>query len=1070
MAVLSFESGRAHDAVAALERSVEAPGATVDDAIRAADLCIREGAIEAGETMFSQLAESALHASAAKIALARLRAAQGGAAYRAGDDRAAIAAYERALDADPRNVAASRDYGWALWRTGDWKGVRRVWTAYAAAYPERPEPYELLGRLELHEGQPLRAIEQAQKALAAGGDTLGPNMLMTRAFLANAQYQRARRLAEEVASAHPGDLVAQTLYAEALWRTLDFRASAGQWRKVMDMGFDTPRATHYWLRSLYETGDADGAIAAAEKVFDSGKASEPVIRLLAEDALVRGDDAATIRWYGELTQRYPQRAAYWIALVDAYRQAGRRRDEGRAVKEALKLHPETTELLVADAEFQLVKRRPAKALERYRALTDRYGPTYATFDGELRALRAAGREDEALILLRAEGPAYLDADDLALSEASILEALGRRGEADAVRGRVVSRRGGAVELPILLYHGIADHPRTLNVPLDRFERQMRAVRDAGYTPITIAELDAMLAGRASFPGRPIAVTFDDARGDSFRYGDPILARLGMKATMFVPTVRVADESAFNADWATLKRLAGTGRWDFQAHGHLAHDPIAVDGEGGLAEFLVNRAWLPEQERMETHEEFAARVERDYDICRARLLENLPGQAVVGYAFPFSEMGQLHGGNDAKALAVNESAFGKRYRYGFLQDSSGYNTLTPGRRGPVILRRLNVPRDWDAERLMAHLASESPAQRARLAGAEAALANAEYAEAERALRGMIAENPRSYPTAGLVLARDLQEQGRVREAERAYRLVPSGPGWDRPDAERRELARDLAWETDPQAGAEVRVVSDSDERDVFQALATARYPLEAPVDFWGSAGSVQFRDAVFDTLAGFQGTLGMAWIGASRTTAGGWLRGRSLGSGVQTVSGQASVRAGLDRHRFGAACGVTDVETVGALMDAVQSRGCDGAYDVTGRRWRARTRIAYGDLTDGNAILYGWADGTVALPWMRDLSVGGRLEAGDSRTASPLYYAPAGLITAIGLVRYARAFPGGARLEAEGGIGPSRDERVSSRMVGRARVAWTQDWGLSWRSTVVGEYGETADYRRTTLSLAFGYRF
>jgi tetratricopeptide (TPR) repeat protein len=1070
LASISLDQGRKQEAVEALRAMLTSQGATVEDAVRAADLFVRDGAIETGEGLFESLASDPLHAEGAMIALARLHAAEGGSAYRLGDNAAAAASYRQALEADPRNRAALRDYGWTLWRVADWDGVRRVWGSYIAAYPELPEPHELMGRWELQHGDPKAAIAQAQEALAKGGEALGPEILLTKAYLADGKYQRARQLGATLAAAHPDDLAVQTVYAETLWRGLDFASAKTQWRKVIDMGGSSPRAMHYWLRSLYETGEADEAVAAAEAEVAKGDATEPVMRLLAEDALVRADDTRTIRWYRELTVRYPQRVGYWTALAEAYSSQESYREALKTLDAALAAHPDSPELALLRAEAELTLRHGKRALDAYRSLADRLGRNRSVFEGRVESLRLTGRLDEALALLRSDGPAYLDADERALEEASILEDEGRRAEAAGLRQRVIAPRGGSVVLPVLLYHGISDHERTLNVPLARFEGEMQALHDAGFSAITVSDLDAMLAGRARFPDKPIVITFDDARSDSFRYADPVLARYGMKATMFVPTVRIADESAFNTDWATLRRLAATGRWDFQAHGHLAHDPIPVDGQGGLAEFLVNRAWLPDAERLETHDEFAARVEGDYEACRARLVENLPGHAVVAYAFPFSEMGQLHGGNDPQALDVNESAFRKLYRFGFIQDSTGYNTLALGERGAILLRRLSVKREWDADRLLAHLASEAPAERARLDGAEADLANAEHRKAESDVKRMIEERPATYAKAGVTLSYALHEQGREREAQRAYALVPTSPSWGRPDAGRRKLARDISWETDPQTGPDVRVVSDSDHRDSLQVLATGRYPFDAPVDLWGSVGSAQFRDAVLPDLSGFQGTLGATWLGPAHVALGGWLRGRSLGPGVDTLEGQATVRGGVDGQRFGAACGVTDVETVGALQDGIQSRGCDGAYDVFGRNWSSRSRLAYGSLTDGNAIVYGWADGTVSLERVRNLSVGGRLDVGDSRETSPLYYAPSGLVTAVGIVRYARSFPSGASLEAEAGIGPSRDSTSSVRAVGQARFAWTQDWGVRWRSALTAEYGETPDYRRTALSFSFGYRF
>lgn len=1070
LAAIAMEGGDVEGAVGSLRAMFANTDPGEDEAVRSADLFIRYHAVPAGEDLFDALSKDPAHAAVAAVALARLHAARAGEAYRNGDNAGAARFYREALKADPRNRAALRDYGWTLWREGDWAAVRRVWGDYIETYPELSEPHELMGRLELQHGDPKQAIAQAEQAMAVGGDTKAPEVLLTKAYLADGKFHRARDLGARLAATYPDDLPVQTLYAETLWRNLDFASAKAQWRNVIDMGGDTPRAMHYWLRSTYETGAYDEAIAAAEGLVASGKASEPVIRLLAEDALVRDDVVATRRWYLLLTRRFPQRIAYWTALADVDRTTGDPRGEKRVLDEALSRHPDSPELRILAADVQRELGHPKRALTAYRAIRASLGRNRSIFDGEVRSLNDCGLHAEALALLRDEGGDYLDADELALDEASILEDMGRRGEAASLRLRVTAPAAGTVELPILLYHGIAEHERTLNVPLDRFEGEMQAIKNAGYTTITVSEMDAMLSGAARFPVKPILVTFDDARADSFRYADPVLARLGMKATMFVPTVRIADESAFNTDWASLARLSASGRWDFQGHGHLAHDPIAIDGDGALAEFLVNRQWLADEERLETHDEFVARVEADYATCFARLTANLPDQKVVGYAFPFSEMGQLHGGNDPEALDVNEATFRKLYRYGFVQDSTGYNRLTRGRSGPMLLRRMSVRREWDADRLLAQLASQAPGARARLHAAEADMANAQYRKAELTLRGMIAADPRTFPAVGPALAEDLHEQGDERNAARAYARVPSGPAWGHPDASRRRLERDLAWETDPRAGGDARAVSDSDGRDSFEALASGRYPLEAPVDLSGSVGSARFSEPGYATLAGAQGTIGAEWVGDGGVAAGGWLRGRWLGSGVDTLEGEATVRVQVDGHRFGAACGVTDVEAVGALLAGIRSRGCNAAYSARGRRWQARARLTYGNFTDGNEIVYTWADWTKDLEAPRHLAVGARLELGDSREQSSLYYSPSGLATALAIVRYARSFASGANVDAEAGAGPSRDDQAPSRFVGQARLIYTQDWGPRWRTVLTGDYGATPGYRRVVFAFSFGYRF
>ena len=60
---------------------------------------------------------------------------------------------------------------------------------------------------------------------------------------------------------------------------------------------------------------------------------------------------------------------------------------------------------------------------------------------------------------------------------------------------------GRVDVPILLYHGLAEHPRSMNMPLDSFVSQLAALASSGFTTITVTELDAMRSGRRAVPGQ-----------------------------------------------------------------------------------------------------------------------------------------------------------------------------------------------------------------------------------------------------------------------------------------------------------------------------------------------------------------------------------------------------------------------------------------------------------------------------------------------------------------------------------------------------------------------------------------
>jgi len=165
-----------------------------------------------------------------------------------------------------------------------------------------------------------------------------------------------------------------------------------------------------------------------------------------------------------------------------------------------------------------------------------------------------------------------------------------------------------------------------------------------------------------------------------------------------------------------------------------------------------------------------------------------------------------------------------------------------------------------------------------------------------------------------------------------------------------------------------------------------------------------------------------------------------------------------------------MDTVGALQDDVLQRGCQATYRANGRRLLVRAQGSYRDLTDGNALAYAWGDALFGISGRRGLQVGGRLEVGDSRVDSDRYYAPEGLVSVLGIARFARTFAGRSAVEVEAGVGPSRDQRAGERIVGRLRGAWTRDWTSRLRTILTGEYGQTPDYRRTSLGVSLGYRF
>ncbi len=1033
----------------------------------AADLFASHGGYDEGARWLGSARTDPSKREAAGSALARLLSVRAKEAY--GGDRLAEAAalYRSALEADPLHRPAFRDLGWTLWREGLWTECEEVWSRYAAVFPGEAQPHELLAKLRLARKEFGGAVEEAGRNLALSADPDAANLLLARTLLEDGRLSRARPLASDLASRLPGDLAVQRFYAEVLWRARDFAAAKDQWRKVLDMGYVSPRAIHYWLRSTYESGEYEAALEAARREAASESPQEPVLRLLAEDATVREDHAEAARWLGELARRFPGKTSYPLSLADELRNLGRLTGAVDVLEDALFRRPGDLELRLGLAEAHRDLRENREALTIYDDLRRQYPQNRYVFQGRLDTLIALRRFDDALDLIEHNRSTFLKDYEITLRKATILASLHDHEESDALLASVAVPPRDTAYVPILLYHGLGEHPRSLNLPAARFEEQIAALAKAGFTSVSLPDLEDMIAGRKSFPARPIVITFDDARLDSFKLGDPVLERHGMKATMFVPTSRIHDDNPFHADWHRISTLAATGRWDIESHGHLAHDPIVVDAAGDLGEFLVNRQWLEDEGRLETREEFEERLDSDYTASRRKIEENLPGRRVAGYAFPFSEIGQGYGGNEPDAPAINERLFQRHYRFGLVQDSSGYNVLRGGTDSPQMLRRFSVPRGWDGARLVEHLALGYPPFQARFEAAKNDLWSGRIDTAGKELDELERREPWVGAETVPYLAEALREQGRVLEAGSKLRALP--PRADEPpDSFRRRLGEGLDWDLGARLGTGFLAASDSDRRDTRRSTLLGHMLLPLGVGIRAEAGIVTYRDRAFPALHGRELTLGGEWQAPARWNLDAWVRGSAFGDAPSSVNAQITAQRGVDRHRVRAGCSIEDVETVGARREGMQGRGCDGVYLFQGSPWKARVALAEVRYDDGNRRMDARAGWSRGMGPSERIEIGATMELGDSRFLSPFYYMPERLVSGLAVVRYRSELMSRYSLDAEAGAGFADDAPHGGRWVSRARLGASRAWTPRFRTVIDAQYSVNPGYHRRSLNLTLEF--
>jgi len=115
--------------------------------------------------------------------------------------------------------------------------------------------------------------------------------------------------------------------------------------------------------------------------------------------------------------------------------------------------------------------------------------------------------------------------------------------------------GSAGHLLILCYHAVSEDWSSVGaVTPMALRRQLRYLLRRGYRPRTLGD-----ALREPVRHRTLVVTFDDAFRSVLAKGLPVLAGLGVPATVFVPTDFAASGSPMT--WSTLGQWVGTPHED-----------------------------------------------------------------------------------------------------------------------------------------------------------------------------------------------------------------------------------------------------------------------------------------------------------------------------------------------------------------------------------------------------------------------------------------------------------------------------------------------------------------------------
>lgn len=206
----------------------------------------------------------------------------------------------------------------------------------------------------------------------------------------------------------------------------------------------------------------------------------------------------------------------------------------------------------------------------------------------------------------------------------------------------VDDSGYTARVPILLYHHIAplgDGGATISAEL--FEKQIKALKNAGYTAVSFSDLIEFVERGKELPEKPVVITFDDGYLSNYEIAYPILKKYNMKATMFVIGASMGKSTYkdtgipifphFSA--AQAAEMAASGLISIQSHSYDMHQRAGY--ETGAARENVLRM------KGEREEDYIECFRRDLELSRTQI-ETATGRPVNVFSFPYGKCDTLSG--------------------------------------------------------------------------------------------------------------------------------------------------------------------------------------------------------------------------------------------------------------------------------------------------------------------------------------------------------------------------------------------------------------------------------------------
>jgi peptidoglycan/xylan/chitin deacetylase (PgdA/CDA1 family) len=249
------------------------------------------------------------------------------------------------------------------------------------------------------------------------------------------------------------------------------------------------------------------------------------------------------------------------------------------------------------------------------------------------------------------------------------------------------------DVPILMYHHLGKEGNSVTTTPEMFEAHLSAIKEAGYTAVTVDALIQYVRYGVPLPEKPVCITFDDGYQSNYEIAYPLLKEYGMCASVFVIGVSVGKDTYKDTGEAILPHFGVEEMAEMVSSGVIAVGSHTYDLHGAEAFGDIRLSMAP----------LAGEAEEDYlavlreDIARSREeIEAVTGRGVHALAFP-------HGIYDDRIIALlTEEGICATFSV-----ENGVHTLVRGLPGSLhAMKRLDAAA-WDAGTLIHRMAGKSP---------------------------------------------------------------------------------------------------------------------------------------------------------------------------------------------------------------------------------------------------------------------------------------------------------------------------------------------------------------------------